>query len=146
MGGSKYIYPLCKLLAAAIWKAHFSSSPLDPQAGRRLKRDLLQAGGGQTHPSEVVKRLLGNDSLTPFHQRCRSRFREDTNRTHQDTSVACSPNNEFSYGETAPADRRQQRGLGSDIIGEEGQGETRSIVGWLPNLQADVFQDIELLG
>jgi hypothetical protein len=138
VGGSKYIYPLCKLLAAAIWKAHFSSSPLDPQAGRRLKRDLLQAGG-QTHPSEVVKRLLGDDSLTPFHQRCRSRFREDT-------SVACSPNNEYSYGETAPADRRQQRGLGSDIIGEEGQGETSSIVGWLPNLQADVFQDIELLG
>ena len=92
VGGVKYIYPLCKLLSAAIWKSLLSESPLDPRAGRRFKRDLLQAGG-QRNPADVVRKLLGEDSL------------------------------ELHLSST--------RG---------------KVAGWVPNLQADVFQDIELLG
>ncbi len=78
------MYVTCKLLAAVAWKRFFekvrgqegdaqclyspSSSPLaakdptDPEAGREVKRILFQAGG-QRCPEEVVKQLLGEDSL-----------------------------------------------------------------------------------
>ena len=56
------MYPLCKLLAATLWKAWFAEAPQDPEAGRRLKRGLLQAGGHRD-PAEVVRVLLGRDAL-----------------------------------------------------------------------------------
>ena len=62
VGGSKYIYPLCKLLAATTWKRYLSGDPLDPRAGRRVKRMLLQAGG-YLEPTEVLRALLGSDAV-----------------------------------------------------------------------------------
>ena len=63
LGGYKYVYVLCKLLSAALWKRYFASAPLHPGQGRRLRQLLLQAGG-QRHPAAIVRGLLGHDSLT----------------------------------------------------------------------------------
>ena len=62
VGGSKYIYPLCKLLAATIWKRFFLLEPLDRKAGRRVKQLLFQAGG-HFEPTEVLRGLLGRDAV-----------------------------------------------------------------------------------
>ncbi|GAX74344.1 hypothetical protein CEUSTIGMA_g1793.t1 [Chlamydomonas eustigma] len=86
VGGAKFVYVTCKLMAAATWKKYFEQDPLDPEAGRMVKAFLFQAAAGQRSPVAVIQRLLGQDAL------------------------------------------------------EEVQ------TGWIPNLQADVYQDIELLG
>ncbi|KAG1670828.1 hypothetical protein FOA52_003419 [Chlamydomonas sp. UWO 241] len=81
LGGTKYVYVFCKLLAAAIWKLHLAPESGDeptPAAssashlcdarhssatgGRPVKR-LLLCAGGTSSPEAVVSALLGSGAL-----------------------------------------------------------------------------------
>ncbi len=56
---SYYAYPLDRSLARAIWDDHFKSNPLDEQAGRRIKFDLL-ASGGATSSLDLLTQVAAN--------------------------------------------------------------------------------------
>jgi hypothetical protein len=77
VGGGKWVYLLSRLLAASITKRHGlvdrgddegeeeGQDSLRCEGGWRVIRHLLMRSGGQEDPSEVIQRLLGEDSLLP---------------------------------------------------------------------------------
>lgn len=53
-------YILAFLLASAAWDTYLARDPLDPQAGRALRRHLFEVGAGQDPLLLVQALLTGN--------------------------------------------------------------------------------------
>lgn len=57
-GGKYYSYLMSRAIASKIWREMFRKNPFDRQSGEKYRRQLL-AHGGERHPSELIKGLLG---------------------------------------------------------------------------------------
>lgn len=52
----------CRCFAAETWRQHFAGDPLSRDAGKHLRRNLLQLGGARP-PRDLVCGLLGERAL-----------------------------------------------------------------------------------
>lgn len=63
VGGVQYVYVYSRLLAAATWQRYFGDDALDGQSGRELRRCLLEGAQACMPGVEIVKGLLGQESM-----------------------------------------------------------------------------------
>lgn len=60
--GSVYSYVWGAALTCDLWDALFASDPLNPESGRRLKRELFEKGGAVA-PHQVMNALVGRSEV-----------------------------------------------------------------------------------
>ena len=63
--GTYSAYILAFVVASAAWDLHMAPNPLDPLAGRRLRRLLFEVGAGDGQPPELLAQLLLLPPTTP---------------------------------------------------------------------------------